>query len=49
MNERLLLRLPHHQVVFTFPKVLRVFFRHERPTLDCSPPWSSAAAAAAPP
>ena len=28
MNERLLLRLPHRQVVFTFPKVLRVFFRH---------------------
>jgi hypothetical protein len=38
MNERLLLRLPHRQMVFTprsghctdFPKVLRVFFRHER-------------------
>jgi hypothetical protein len=29
MNERLLLRLPHRQVVFTFPKVLRVFFRHD--------------------
>ena len=29
MNERLLLRLPHRQIVFTFPKVLRVFFRHD--------------------
>jgi hypothetical protein len=30
VNERLLLRLPHRQMVFTFPKVLRVFFRHDR-------------------
>jgi len=30
MNERLLLRLPHRQMVFTFPKVLRGFFRHHR-------------------
>ena len=30
LNERLLLRLPHRQVVFTFPKVLRIFFRHGR-------------------
>jgi len=38
MNEQLLLVLPHRQVVFTpwsghctdFPKVLRVFFRHDR-------------------
>jgi hypothetical protein len=30
MNERLLLRLPHRQIVFTFPKVLRGFFRHHR-------------------
>jgi hypothetical protein len=30
MNEQLLLRLPHRQMVFTFPKVLRVFFRHDR-------------------
>jgi hypothetical protein len=29
VNERLLLRLPHRQVVFTFPKALRVFFRHD--------------------
>jgi hypothetical protein len=29
MNERLLLRLPHRQIVFTFPKVLRLFFRHD--------------------
>ena len=27
MNERLLLRLPHRQMVFSFPKVLRGFFR----------------------
>jgi hypothetical protein len=32
MNERLLLRLPHRQMVFTFPKVLRGFFRYH-PTL----------------
>jgi hypothetical protein len=30
MNERLLLRLPHRQMVFTFPKVLRGFFCHHR-------------------
>ena len=30
MNEHLLLLLPHRQIVFTFPKVLRVFFRHDR-------------------
>jgi hypothetical protein len=30
VNERFLLRLPHRQMVFTFPKVLRVFFRHYR-------------------
>jgi hypothetical protein len=30
MNEQLLLRLPHRQFVFTIPKVLRVFFRHDR-------------------
>jgi hypothetical protein len=30
MNARLLLLLPHRQVVFTFPKVLRIFFRHDR-------------------
>jgi hypothetical protein len=30
MNEQLLLRLPHRQFVFTLPKVLRVFFRHDR-------------------
>ncbi len=30
MNEQLLLRLPHRQFVFTVPKVLRVFFRHDR-------------------
>jgi hypothetical protein len=30
VNEQLLLRLPHRQIVFTFPKVLRGFFRHDR-------------------
>ena len=25
-----MLLLPHRQMVFTFPKVLRVFFRHDR-------------------
>ena len=30
INERLLLRLPHRQFVFTLPKVLRVFFRHDK-------------------
>src|SRR4030042_582036 len=30
MNERLLLLLPHRQVVFIFPKLLRVFFGHDR-------------------
>jgi len=30
MNEQLQLRLPHKQFVFTLPKVLRVFFRHDK-------------------
>jgi hypothetical protein len=30
MNERLLLRIPYRQMVFTFPKILRGFFRHHR-------------------
>ena len=30
MNERLLLALPHRQFVFTFPKLLRPYFRHNR-------------------
>lgn len=29
-NEEVLLHLPHRQFVITFPKVLRVFFRHDR-------------------
>ena len=29
MNEQLLLRLPHRQFVWTFPKLLRPFFRHD--------------------
>jgi len=30
MNEQLLLRLPDRQSVWTLPKVLRVFFRHDK-------------------
>jgi hypothetical protein len=30
VNERLLLSLPHRQRVFTFPRILRGFFRHHR-------------------
>jgi len=30
MNERLLLALPHRQFVFTFPKLLGPYFRHNR-------------------
>jgi hypothetical protein len=30
MSERLLLRLPHRQMLFTFPKLLHGFFRHHR-------------------
>lgn len=30
MDEQLLLRLPHRQFVWTFPKILRPFFRHDR-------------------
>jgi hypothetical protein len=30
MNERLLMALPHRQFVFTFPKLLRPYFRHNR-------------------
>jgi hypothetical protein len=30
MNEQLLLRLPHRQLVWTLPKVLRVLFRHHK-------------------
>jgi hypothetical protein len=30
VNEQLVLRLPHKQFVFTLPKVLRVFFRHDK-------------------
>jgi hypothetical protein len=30
MNQRLLLVLPHRQFFFTFPKLLRPYFRHNR-------------------
>jgi hypothetical protein len=30
MKDRLLLALPHRQFVFTFPKLLRPYFRHKR-------------------
>ena len=33
-NQRLLLRLPHRQIVFTFPKILRHFFPHEHSLLS---------------
>ena len=43
MNERLLLLLPHRQIVFTFPKVLRAFFRHDRRgSTGRSASWSTA-------
>jgi hypothetical protein len=33
MRETLLLDVPHHQVVFTIPKMLRVFFKYKRQPL----------------
>lgn len=33
MQERLLLDVPHRQVVFTIPKMLRIFFRYKRQLL----------------
>jgi hypothetical protein len=30
LSEKLLLRLPHRMLTFTIPKMLRVFFRHDR-------------------
>ena len=30
MREELLLNVPHRQVVFTIPKMLRVFFKYKR-------------------
>ena len=34
MRERLLLDVPHRQVVFTLPKMLRVFFKYNRKLLS---------------
>ena len=34
MREELLLDVPHRQVVFTIPKMLRLFFRFRRKLLD---------------
>jgi ribosomal protein S27E len=34
MREELLLDVPHRQVVFTIPKMLRLFFRYKRKLLD---------------
>jgi len=34
MREELLLEVPHRQVVFTVPKMLRLFFRYKRKLLD---------------
>ena len=46
MNEHLLLLLPHRQMVFTFPKVLRAFFRHDRRLYGRSASWSTARSSA---
>ena len=34
MREKLLLDVPHRQVVFTIPKMLRVFFKYNRSLLS---------------
>ncbi|MCK4432007.1 MAG: transposase zinc-binding domain-containing protein, partial [Candidatus Aminicenantes bacterium] len=33
MREKLLLDVPHRQVVFTIPKMLRIYFKYNRPLL----------------
>ncbi len=33
MRETLLLNVPHRQVVFTVPKMLRIFLKYKRPLL----------------
>jgi hypothetical protein len=35
MREKLLLDMPHRQVVLTIPKMLRVFFKYNRSLLSC--------------
>jgi hypothetical protein len=40
MRETLLLDVPHRQVVFVIPKMLRLFFRHKRQLLP-APPFSA--------
>jgi hypothetical protein len=34
MREKLLIDVPHRQVVFTIPKMLRVFFKYNRSLLS---------------
>jgi len=34
MREELILDVPHRQVVFTIPKMLRIFFKYKRPLLS---------------
>ena len=34
MREKLLLDVPHRQVVFTIPKMLRLFFKYNRSLLS---------------
>jgi len=34
MREKLILDTPHRQVVFTIPKMLRIFFKYKRPLLS---------------
>ena len=39
MRETLLLDVPHRQVVFTIPKMLRIFFKFKRKLLSPAPPF----------
>jgi len=34
MREELILDVPHRQVVFTIPKMLRIFFKYKRRLLE---------------
>jgi hypothetical protein len=35
MREEFLLDVPHRQLVFTIPKMLRIFFKYNRSLLSC--------------
>ena len=41
MREELVLDVPHRQVVFTIPKMLRIFFKYNRKLLSGLPPYAS--------